>query len=50
MHSSPVIFNDDFGNEAARLDDVAKAQEWARKSMETRKANEEKKNVAAEKL
>jgi hypothetical protein len=33
----------DFGNEAARLDDVAKAQEWARKSMETRKANEEKK-------
>jgi len=34
----------DFGNEAARKDDVAKAEEWRTKAMGTRKANEEKKN------
>ncbi|MFZ1085207.1 MAG: hypothetical protein WAN35_09605 [Terracidiphilus sp.] len=35
----------DVGNEAARLADVAKANEWRLKAMETRKANEEKKNA-----
>ena len=38
----------DWGNEAARKDDVAKADEWGRKAMETHKANEEKKNAAAQ--
>ncbi len=38
----------DWGNEAARKDDVAKADEWGRKAMETRKANEEKKKAAAQ--
>jgi tetratricopeptide (TPR) repeat protein len=35
----------DYGNEAARKDDVAKADEWRTKAMGTRKANEEKKNA-----
>jgi tetratricopeptide (TPR) repeat protein len=35
----------DFGNEAARKEDVAKADEWRTKAMGTRKANEEKKNA-----
>jgi len=35
----------DFGDEAARKDDVAKAEEWRTKAMGTRKANEEKKNA-----
>ena len=35
----------DWGNEAARKDDVAKAEEWRTKAMGTRKANEEKKNA-----
>jgi len=35
----------DFGNDAARKDDVAKADEWRTKAMGTRKANEEKKNA-----
>jgi len=35
----------DFGNDAARKDDVAKAEEWRTKAMGTRKANEEKKNA-----
>jgi tetratricopeptide (TPR) repeat protein len=35
----------DFGNEAARKDDVAKAEEWRTKAMGMRKANEEKKNA-----
>ena len=35
----------DYGNDAARKDDVAKADEWRTKSMGTRKANEEKKNA-----
>jgi tetratricopeptide (TPR) repeat protein len=35
----------DFGNEAARKDDVAKAHEWSAKAMETRKAVEIKKNA-----
>jgi tetratricopeptide (TPR) repeat protein len=34
----------DFGNEAARKEDVAKAEEWRTKAMGTRKANEEKKS------
>jgi tetratricopeptide (TPR) repeat protein len=34
----------DFGNDAARKDDLAKAEEWRTKAMGTRKANEEKKN------
>jgi hypothetical protein len=34
----------DYGNEAARKDDVAKADEWRTKAMGTRKANEEKKD------
>jgi tetratricopeptide (TPR) repeat protein len=34
----------DFGNEAARKDDIAKADEWRTKAMGTRKANEEKKS------
>jgi tetratricopeptide (TPR) repeat protein len=34
----------DFGNEAARKDDVAKAEDWRQKAMGQRKANEEKKN------
>jgi tetratricopeptide (TPR) repeat protein len=32
----------DYSNETARLDDVAKANEWAHKAIETRKANEGK--------
>jgi len=35
----------DFGDEAARKDDVAKAEDWRTKAMGTRKANEEKKNA-----
>ena len=35
----------DYGNDAARKDDVAKADEWRTKAMGTRKANEEKKNA-----
>jgi tetratricopeptide (TPR) repeat protein len=35
----------DFGNEAARKDDVAKADEWRAKAMETRKIVEAKKNA-----
>ena len=35
----------DWGNEAARKDDVAKAEEWRTKAMGVRKANEEKKNA-----
>ena len=35
----------DFGNDGARKDDVAKAEEWRTKAMGTRKANEEKKNA-----
>jgi tetratricopeptide (TPR) repeat protein len=34
----------DWGNEGARKEDVAKAEEWRNKAMGTRKANEEKKN------
>ena len=34
----------DFGNEAARKEDVAKAEDWRTKAMGTRKANEEKKS------
>jgi tetratricopeptide (TPR) repeat protein len=34
----------DFGNESARKEDVAQAEEWRTKAMGTRKANEEKKN------
>jgi len=36
----------DWGNEAARKEDIAKAEEWRAKAMETRTANEEKKNAA----
>jgi len=35
----------DFGNDEARKEDVAKAEEWRTKAMGTRKANEEKKNA-----
>jgi tetratricopeptide (TPR) repeat protein len=35
----------DYGNEAARKDDVSKAEEWRTKAMGTRKANEAKKNA-----
>ena len=35
----------DFGNEAARKEDVAKAEEWRTKAMATRKAVEAKKNA-----
>ena len=35
----------DFGNEPARKDDVAKAEEWRAKAMGVRKANEAKKNA-----
>ncbi len=35
----------DYGNDTARKDDVAKAEEWRTKAMGTRKANEEKKNA-----
>jgi tetratricopeptide (TPR) repeat protein len=35
----------DFGDEAARKADVAKAEEWRTKAMGQRKANEEKKNA-----
>jgi tetratricopeptide (TPR) repeat protein len=35
----------DWGEEAARKDDVAKAEEWRTKAMEARKANEEKRNA-----
>jgi len=34
----------DFGNEAARKQDISLAEEWRTKAMGTRKANEEKKN------
>jgi tetratricopeptide (TPR) repeat protein len=34
----------DYGDEAARKDDIAHAEEWRAKAMGTRKANEEKKN------
>jgi tetratricopeptide (TPR) repeat protein len=34
----------DFGNESARKDDIAHAEDWRAKAMGTRKANEEKKN------
>jgi tetratricopeptide (TPR) repeat protein len=34
----------DWGNETARKDDVAKAEDWRTKAMGTRKANEAKKN------
>jgi tetratricopeptide (TPR) repeat protein len=33
----------DYGDDAARKDDLAKAEEWRTKAMGTRKANEEKK-------
>ena len=32
----------DWGNEATRKDDIAEAEQWRTKAMETRKANEEK--------
>jgi hypothetical protein len=35
----------DWGNDAARKDDVAKAEEWRNKAMGQRKINEEKKNA-----
>jgi tetratricopeptide (TPR) repeat protein len=35
----------DYGDETARKEDVAKADEWRTKAMGTRKANEEKKNA-----
>lgn len=35
----------DWGNEAARKDDLAAAEEWTRKAMDALKANEEKKNA-----
>src|SRR5271165_1384824 len=35
----------DYGNDAARKDDVAKAEDWRTKVMGTRKTNEEKKNA-----
>lgn len=35
----------DWGDEAARKDDVAKAEEWRTKAMEARRANEEKRSV-----
>jgi len=35
----------DYASDAARKDDVAKAEEWRTKAMGTRKANEEKKNA-----
>ena len=38
----------DWGNEAARLDDLAKAYEWRTKAMETRRASEEKKRAGAD--
>ena len=38
----------DWTDEAARADDVAQAREWARKSMFTRKANEDEKAAAPE--
>jgi tetratricopeptide (TPR) repeat protein len=34
----------DYGNDAARKEDLAKAEEWRTKAMGTRKANEEKKD------
>jgi tetratricopeptide (TPR) repeat protein len=34
----------DYGNDAARKEDVAQAKEWSNKAMGTRKANEEKKD------
>ena len=36
----------DYDNPALRDEDVAKAQEWARKAMQTRKENEEEKNAS----
>jgi tetratricopeptide (TPR) repeat protein len=36
----------DYDNPALRDEDIAKAQEWARKSMQTRKENEEKKKAS----
>jgi tetratricopeptide (TPR) repeat protein len=38
----------DWGNDAARKDDVAKADEWGRKAKETHKANEDKKKAEAQ--
>jgi tetratricopeptide (TPR) repeat protein len=38
----------DYDNPALRDEDVAKAQEWARKAMQTRKHNEEKKMASPE--
>jgi tetratricopeptide (TPR) repeat protein len=38
----------DWGNAAARKDDLAKAEEWRTKAMNTRKANEEKKIAGPE--
>jgi tetratricopeptide (TPR) repeat protein len=38
----------DFGNESARLDDVAKAHEWMHKATVTRKANEAKKSAGSD--
>jgi tetratricopeptide (TPR) repeat protein len=35
----------DWGNDAARKDDVAKAEQWRSQAMGVRKANEEKKNA-----
>ena len=35
----------DWGNDAARKDDIAKAEDWRTKAMGTRKTNEEKKNA-----
>jgi len=35
----------DWGNDAARKEDVAQAEQWRTKAMGTRKANEEKKNA-----
>ncbi|MFY9853779.1 MAG: tetratricopeptide repeat protein [Terracidiphilus sp.] len=35
----------DWGNESARKEDVATAEQWRNKAMETRRANEEKKNA-----
>jgi hypothetical protein len=34
----------DYGNEAARKDDISHAEEWRTKAMGTRKVNEEKKD------
>jgi hypothetical protein len=51
MHYLDLVYrsnaDQDFGNEAARLDDLAKAEEWRNKAMEARKTNEAKKPVGA---